>query len=403
MKKHVLYLIAALLIGALFANAAYAVRWPVDNYKVGGYTFWQKVSSWGYHTGLDITAPAYTVIKAPCAMTIKFKNTITNGGGCILAEAFVNGETVVLEFMHVYTNSVCPWKVGDVVSEGSTLTQTAPSYSTYCGPWMAHLHFGVRRGAYANGTACDGTWKYHGYDKSSSGCDWGNWHNPELFIPFAIKHQKMGGTARVGYAQGNFCWSGSADYRVYKNGSYGECIMVMTPNGVWLVRTGFYLKYMQIGATNSTIGLPTGDEYCYLCTLTCDLARQNFQRGYMIWDCTGSAKVYNRSGTRIAGTEPAIEELAPMKAFSLSIVPNPVRMTADIRFTLPEAVNVTLVVYDVAGRKVATLVSGAQAAGEQVVSWKRTADDGTRVGAGIYFVRLATSKEALNHKVAVID
>ena len=48
---------------------------------------------------------------------------------------------------------------------------------------------------------------------------------------------------------------------------------------------------------------------------------------------------------------------------------------------------VSVVVYNVAGRQVRTLVATNQPAGKYTITWDGRADDGTNVVRGVYFVR----------------
>jgi flagellar hook assembly protein FlgD len=57
---------------------------------------------------------------------------------------------------------------------------------------------------------------------------------------------------------------------------------------------------------------------------------------------------------------------------------------------LPAAGNVTLQVYDAAGRPVRTLASGFRDAGTYSVSWDARDTDGNQVPYGVYFYRLDT-------------
>jgi hypothetical protein len=63
--------------------------------------------------------------------------------------------------------------------------------------------------------------------------------------------------------------------------------------------------------------------------------------------------------------------------------PNPFNPTTTIEYTVPTTVMVSLVVYDVYGREITTLVDGLKTAGSY-----RAVFDGNRLASGVYFVRL---------------
>ncbi|MEM8601066.1 MAG: FG-GAP-like repeat-containing protein, partial [Bacteroidota bacterium] len=62
--------------------------------------------------------------------------------------------------------------------------------------------------------------------------------------------------------------------------------------------------------------------------------------------------------------------------------PNPSTASVSIRYVLPEAGAVTLVVYDLLGRQVAKLVDAPMASGTHTVTWNGTDAAGQRLGAG---------------------
>ncbi len=89
------------------------------------------------------------------------------------------------------------------------------------------------------------------------------------------------------------------------------------------------------------------------------------------------------------GSGTAAERGAETATFSLDgAAPNPFGARTEIAYTLREAGPVRLEVFDVLGRRVATLVDGAQAAGPQVATWSGRAADGAAVPAGVYVYRL---------------
>jgi len=67
--------------------------------------------------------------------------------------------------------------------------------------------------------------------------------------------------------------------------------------------------------------------------------------------------------------------------------PNPFNPATNIRFSLPKEVNVSLKVYDVLGREIATLMNGVKQPGTYEVIW-----DARGVPSGVYFYRLAAGE-----------
>ena len=68
--------------------------------------------------------------------------------------------------------------------------------------------------------------------------------------------------------------------------------------------------------------------------------------------------------------------------------PNPFNSRTVISFTTESVANVTLDVYDILGRKAATLFSGIANAGSHQIIWDGADDGGNEVATGIYFYRL---------------
>jgi hypothetical protein len=71
-------------------------------------------------------------------------------------------------------------------------------------------------------------------------------------------------------------------------------------------------------------------------------------------------------------------------------IPNPVNTgRTSISYSLPSAEKVSLVVYDVAGRRVKKLVDGIKDPGVHTVTWSGDDDFGRNVSQGVYFYRLS--------------
>ena len=81
---------------------------------------------------------------------------------------------------------------------------------------------------------------------------------------------------------------------------------------------------------------------------------------------------------------------APRRLALAPASPNPFNPSTRLAFALPQAGEVSLRIYDAAGRLVRTLVAGRLPAGEHRVVWRGRDDGGRSVAAGVYFARLRT-------------
>ncbi|OGC92247.1 MAG: hypothetical protein A2W25_09995 [candidate division Zixibacteria bacterium RBG_16_53_22] len=79
--------------------------------------------------------------------------------------------------------------------------------------------------------------------------------------------------------------------------------------------------------------------------------------------------------------------------------PNPFNGSTVISFTLPGATNLNLAIYDLAGRKVRTLLAGYQEAGHTSVTWDGKDENGRNVSSGIYFYNLKAGDISMTRKM----
>jgi hypothetical protein len=94
-----------------------------------------------------------------------------------------------------------------------------------------------------------------------------------------------------------------------------------------------------------------------------------------------------RTGGAVIGIE--APELVARPLLIEPIHPNPFAAPGEIGYTLPDAAMIRLVVYDVQGRARAVLAEGMHGPGRHLVRWDGRARSGSRLEAGVYFVRLA--------------
>ncbi len=67
--------------------------------------------------------------------------------------------------------------------------------------------------------------------------------------------------------------------------------------------------------------------------------------------------------------------------------PNPFRSDVALGFALPRPAEVTVAVYDLAGRRVRMVRRGQMAAGEQRLRWDGRDDAGRASAPGVYLIR----------------
>ena len=78
-------------------------------------------------------------------------------------------------------------------------------------------------------------------------------------------------------------------------------------------------------------------------------------------------------------------------------------MVLTAEFSLPRDDAGTLALYDLAGRRLRTLLEGPLSAGPHTVAWDGFAESGSRPGAGVFFLRLETGNGRLERKVLLLN
>ena len=106
-----------------------------------------------------------------------------------------------------------------------------------------------------------------------------------------------------------------------------------------------------------------------------------------------------------AGSPVAVSaEMQVVKPGGLSgphVSPSPAHHGTTVSFTLPAAGNAELSIYDLLGRRIATLADGLQPAGPQNLRWDGRARDGSPAWPGVYFARLVTGGRAMSARFVV--
>ena len=116
---------------------------------------------------------------------------------------------------------------------------------------------------------------------------------------------------------------------------------------------------------------------------------------WLTYNALGSDELIGIDNIQITGDVATAGEGAPTGGLTLAVA-NPVRGTTAVRFSVAEAADATLALYDVLGRRVAVLAEGA-AVGE------RTATLATAgLAPGVYVLRLDAAGRSLTQTVTVV-
>ena len=93
----------------------------------------------------------------------------------------------------------------------------------------------------------------------------------------------------------------------------------------------------------------------------------------------------------------------PQRAAIHQNVPNPFNPTTTIAYDVPSGgANVSLRIYDAAGRLVRALVEGQQPAGSHHVTWDGRDAFGTSVASGVYFYRMTAGSFVESRRMVLL-
>jgi hypothetical protein len=100
----------------------------------------------------------------------------------------------------------------------------------------------------------------------------------------------------------------------------------------------------------------------------------------------------------------ALDSTAPDPFLDFSLIlesSNPAHGPVDVEYALPRESRVSLEVFDLSGRRVATLQSGVRAAGRHQARWDGSSERGR--AAGIYFIRLKAPGRELTRRIVLAE
>ena len=87
----------------------------------------------------------------------------------------------------------------------------------------------------------------------------------------------------------------------------------------------------------------------------------------------------------------------------LQASPNPFERSLAIAFTLEKQMQVEVIVIDLQGRRVATLLDQMLPSGPQQTSWDARDSQGRRVSPGVYFVRVRQGERTESRQIVLLE
>ena len=82
--------------------------------------------------------------------------------------------------------------------------------------------------------------------------------------------------------------------------------------------------------------------------------------------------------------------------------PNPFNPLTKIKYSVPEYSRVKIIIFDVLGRKVKTLVDDNHDPGNHLVEWDATNERGINVSSGLYFYKIQSGEYTSTNKMCFI-
>ncbi|HTY09679.1 MAG TPA: FlgD immunoglobulin-like domain containing protein, partial [Bacteroidota bacterium] len=118
--------------------------------------------------------------------------------------------------------------------------------------------------------------------------------------------------------------------------------------------------------------------------------------GTVYFDDLDIEKISTTTGVKTAGgNTPHVFDLS-------NNYPNPFNPSTKINYSIPKDGMVSLIVYNVLGQQVRTLISGPMTAGQYSITWDGRNNAGSTLSSGVYFYRLQANDMAIVKKMLLL-
>jgi len=113
-------------------------------------------------------------------------------------------------------------------------------------------------------------------------------------------------------------------------------------------------------------------------------------------------KMLQEFGIRESDDQTSQQEQTSGESLSIRAYPNPFNPETNIEYTLTSSTQVLITIYDIQGKQVRLLSSDYRQAGTHTIKWNGLNESGLQVPSGVYFIRISTENETLNHRIVMM-
>ena len=176
----------------------------------------------------------------------------------------------------------------------------------------------------------------------------------------------------------------------FSNSDFGGYRIGLPQSGTWqIVLHSQDTKYEGSGQTNPT--------YFDADPIGYDGFSQSVELDLPAMSLVAIQKVPDGTAVPEPGVQPS-----PSRVWFENSYPNPTLGRSSLVYHLQQDARVELAVYDVAGRKVRTLVASLRVAGSHTVIWDGRDASGREVASGVYLAKLVASGESATHRLVIV-
>jgi hypothetical protein len=121
----------------------------------------------------------------------------------------------------------------------------------------------------------------------------------------------------------------------------------------------------------------------------------------VIETASGSAFAAQKAGDVKEAAEEITFDSLPETVQLSAAYPNPFNLETTFEYSLPEAAEVSMIVFNIKGQKIQSLASGWQSPGVKTARWNGRDESGREVGSGSYLVRLIAGNHVIVQKITL--